>query len=53
VRAAAIATVIATLAVGFVSSSPAPTSALPRSTADRPDDRPGAKIHVLYVFEPP
>jgi hypothetical protein len=50
VRPVAIATLIAVLAVGFVSSSAATTTALPRSTADRPDDRPGAQVHVLYVL---
>ena len=49
-RPAAIATLIAMLAVGFVSSSAATTAALPRATTDRPDDRPGAQIHVLYVL---
>jgi hypothetical protein len=44
------ATLIATLAIGFLSSSAATTAALPRATADRPDDRPGAQIHVLYVL---
>ncbi len=38
------------LAFGFVSSSEATTAALPRVTADRPDDRAGAQIHVLYVL---
>jgi hypothetical protein len=49
-RSVALANMVAALAVGFVSSSAATTSALPRSTVDRPDDRPGAQIHVLYVL---
>lgn len=49
-RPAAVATLIAVLAIGFVSSSAATTAALPRATADRPDERPGAQIHVLYVL---
>jgi hypothetical protein len=48
VRPVAIAALIAALAV--VSSSAATTAALPRATADRPDDRPGAQVHVLYVL---
>lgn len=38
----------ATVAASLVAAGPAP-AALPRATADRPDDAPGAQVHVLYV----
>jgi hypothetical protein len=37
------------LALVFVPRLSGSPSALPRSTSDRPDDRQGAQIHVLYV----
>ena len=41
------------LTLSFASESPAGHAAsavLPRSTVDRPDDRPGPQVHVLYVL---
>jgi hypothetical protein len=38
----------AAVAAGLCAAGPA-SAALPRATADRPDDAPGAQVHVLYV----
>jgi hypothetical protein len=48
--ARALGVVAVLVALVTVSASSAATEALPRSSADRPDDAAGPQVHVLYVL---